>query len=81
MLGVYNPVPTLVTIASRSESGPWFVQVRLPGGGVLDSGMTDAFGQVELGMLDVYGLSLDVLDTDVVDLPVFAGVDVNVFLP
>jgi len=80
-LGVYNPVPTLVTVTSRTDPGPWYVQVRLPGGGVLDSGLTDSSGQVVVTLIDgVHGFLLDVLGTDAVDVPVTPGLDIEVFL-
>jgi hypothetical protein len=81
LLGVSNPTPTLITVSSRTQLGPWFVQARLPGGGVLDAGVTDPAGQVVLTLIDgVHGFMLDVIDTDAVDVPVAAGVDVEVFL-
>ena len=81
VLGLYNAVPTHVTVSSRTQSGPWVVQVRLPsGGGVVDSGLTDGSGHVMLEVIDVHGLGLDVLDTDAIDVPVQAGASVYVIV-
>ena len=74
-------VPTVITVSAGSSSGPWVVKVRNAFGALVSSGMTDRGGNVMVDMPVTIGLMLDVLGTDAVDVPVFAGHDVEVWLP